>query len=306
MRVRAYHAEYAPATSSPVLLSETPTREGVTITLDRGARLRGKVVDEKGAPVPGAEIRVAGEVLHGGPLRRSAADANGEFAMTGLPRRMIFVAATSAGGSSPTAEVDLATGDKPPIVLKLTFAAEIAGVVVTSTGTPVAEARIEATVSAEGQIARFEHIDDYLRAPASAIADIEGRFKISGLEPGSYRLRAIRPGSSPHLIDAKLGVEVATGAPTVRIVIDDPVRRWQVASSTRTARPRCGSRSARHRHGESGSRRRTARSRSTKCRRVPSSYGSPAPTSCRSHPRGLDLGGKVTDLGSITCNPGGG
>src|SRR5262249_14989869 len=39
MRVRAYHAEFAPAASPPILLAETPSREGVTITLDRGAKV---------------------------------------------------------------------------------------------------------------------------------------------------------------------------------------------------------------------------------------------------------------------------
>jgi protocatechuate 3,4-dioxygenase beta subunit len=221
MRVRAYHAEFAPAASPPILLAETPSREGVTIMLDRGAKLRGRVVDGTGAPVAGAEIRVATGGLSSGPLRRASADAKGEFAITGLPRRMIYLLAASAGATSPTAEVDLATGDKPAVTLKLAFASGIAGVVVTSTGAPVSEARVEAYASASQDPSRFDGVDDRLRGATSVIADIEGRFKLSGLAPGNYHLRAIRPGSSPQLMQAKLGIQVAAGATDARVVVDD-------------------------------------------------------------------------------------
>jgi protocatechuate 3,4-dioxygenase beta subunit len=219
MRVRAYHSEFAPAASPPILLAETPSREGVTITLDRGAKLKGRVVDGTGAPVAGAEIRVGN--MSSGPLRRASADASGEFAMSGLPRRMVYVIAASAGATSPTAELDLANGDKPAVTLKLSFQAEINGVVVSSTGAPVSEARVEAVPNAGQDPTHLERVDDVLRGSPSAIADIEGRFKLSGLQPGTYRLRAIRPGSSPQLMQAKLGVDVPTGASDARIVVDD-------------------------------------------------------------------------------------
>ena len=216
-RVRAYHAEYAPSSSSPIVLGEEIDRAGVTIVLERGVRLRGRVIDNAGAPVAGAEVRISADTILSGQVRRVAADAKGEFAMAGLPRRLMYIMAASDGATSQTTAVDLAK-EPTPLELRLDRGATLAGTVVTVSGVAVPEARVVAErARTEGPT---DQLESRLRGTESTIAGTDGSFEITGLEPGSYTVRAIRPGSPSELLHAKLGVAIETGVPA-KVVVDD-------------------------------------------------------------------------------------
>lgn len=216
-RIRAHHPSHAPGASSPIVLADGGDRTGVVIVLERGARLRGTVVDLAGAPVPGAEVRVSADTVLDGQVRRVAADASGRFEMSGLPRRPMFVMAASDGATSKTMRVELSAA-AADLELRLEQVASIEGVVVTSSGEPVPEARVVAERTNRGN--DFEQVELRLRGTESAIAGMDGRFRISPLEPGSYQVRAIRPGSPSDLLGMRLGVPVETGA-QARIVVDE-------------------------------------------------------------------------------------
>ena len=217
LRIRAYHAVYAPGASAPLLLAEGD-RTGVTIVLDRGGRVRGRVVDGSGAPAAGVEVRLTADSSQSGQIRRVATDAGGAFELAGLPRRLIYAIAASDGAASKLTSIDLAGPAPAPIVLTLEHAAALAGVVVTSAGTPVPEARVHAEASRSESDLRG--VEDRLRGAATAITGTDGRFRIAGLPPGAYLVRAIRPGSSSTLLRARLGTPAQTGT-EARIIVDD-------------------------------------------------------------------------------------
>jgi hypothetical protein len=77
LRVRAYHREFAPGWTSPVPLGDGVDRDDLTIVLERGTKLAGRVVDAIGAPVPGAEVRIGGDDRRSGPVRHAACDTEG-------------------------------------------------------------------------------------------------------------------------------------------------------------------------------------------------------------------------------------
>jgi protocatechuate 3,4-dioxygenase beta subunit len=216
-RIRAYHAEYAPSASSPIVLGDEIDRGGVTIVLERGVRIRGRVLDAANVPVAGAEVRVSADTILTGQVRRVAADAKGEFAMGGLPRRLMYIMAASEGATSATTPIDLAN---PPATLELRLdrGASLAGIVVTTAGVPVAEARVTAMRARSDS--PTDQLEMRLRGTESAIAGTDGRFEIKGLAPGPYLVRAIRPGSPTELSHTRMGVTVDTGAES-KIVVDD-------------------------------------------------------------------------------------
>lgn len=216
-RIRAYHPEYAPNASAPIVLVDGGDRSGVTIVLERGGKLVGRVVDGQGAPVAGAEVRVSADTVLSGQVRRVAADARGRFEMGGLPRRTMFVMAATDDATSKTIPIDLAMRTEP-LELVLDRTSMIEGIVVTSAGTPVPEARVVAERTRSET--DTDQVESRLRGVESAIAGMDGRFRIAPLSPGSYLVRAIRPGSSSDLLGMRLGVEVTTGK-EARVVVDE-------------------------------------------------------------------------------------
>ncbi len=215
LRLVARRAGYAPGATPPVPLADGGERTGIVITLERGARLTGRTVDKTGAAVPGAEVRV---LTNSNTIRRASCDRDGRFAIDGLPRMRVHVAAFGDGGSSQTALVDLQHGDKD-ITLALSATSSIAGVVVTPKGERVAEARVVAVPRATDD--QLQRVDARLRGQLGAIADDDGGFTLAGLVPGEYHLRAIRPGAPSALLEMKQGVLVETGATDARVVVDD-------------------------------------------------------------------------------------
>ncbi len=217
-RFHAYHAAYAPAATAPLPLGDGVDREQVEIVLPQGARLRGHVV-RGGAPLPGAEVRVVGADARAPQVRRVRCDAAGRFTIGGLPRRALHVLAAIHGATSEVVGVDLARGEPADIELAIELDATITGVVVTSAGARVPEARVVADPVNTGD--PLERVVARLRGRPSTVADGDGGFRLGGLQPGAYTVRAIRPGDAPDLVDMKLGAQVEAGASSVRVVVDD-------------------------------------------------------------------------------------
>jgi len=220
LRFRAVHPEFAPAVSEPISLVDGGGRDDLLIRLELGGSIAGQVVDQRGAPVPGARVQGTGDDARGGQLRRAHCDADGRFRMGGLPRTRVHMVADGDTATSTVTTVDLKQQpNRRDVVLRLELAGVIAGRVVTSSGEEVPEARVVAAPVPSEE--RRSTAEARLRGAASDVADAAGHFTLAGLPPGQYRVRAIRPGSSTELLQMKQGVTVDTGRNDVVIQVDD-------------------------------------------------------------------------------------
>lgn len=156
------------------------------IAVERGRSLRGRVVDEKGAPVGGARVvaahsfgneldRVLGspEAYEQGQETLSA--ESGEFAIDGLdPGARVALADHPALGTSEHVTLPEALGG--PVVLTLKAAASLSGTL-TRGGRPVQGAVTAARQEGDREIARF-----------FVTSEADGSYRIDRLPPGPYRV----------------------------------------------------------------------------------------------------------------------
>ena len=233
--VLVVHPDYI-VEARPVTLGAS-AREDVTLV--PGGAIEGTVVDPAGAPIGGAKVTVlAPEKLGDQPVRWQLAamygallpvttDANGHFALRGLPPGRVRVAARSAAAATTT-----------PVELDLALASTTSGVTLTTaparpiTGFVVAEGR----GIANAQV--FAIRDAPMTMPVRATTDGAGYFEVAGLTAGPYRLVATAAGFAPsvtkHVSGGEALVPLERGV-TVRGTIEAsgrPVVKLAAASST--------------------------------------------------------------------------
>ncbi|NVB76910.1 MAG: hypothetical protein HOV81_00815 [Kofleriaceae bacterium] len=199
-----------------------PTDIG-TITVQRGRRLTGRVVDDKGNAVAGARVKV-GDMLYsmqgaeeqldnwaemsGG--RVGVTDQDGRFSLLGLGKKRTSVIADHATrGRSNALEIAEGTEDPPPVTLAIHGYGSLTGKV-TSQGKPVAGVTITDTPKGGGaqvQIARSE---------------ADGTFTLSKVTEGTHVLSAMQQGGFTSLKSASTTVQVTAGKAT-NVTIDIPV-----------------------------------------------------------------------------------
>jgi len=195
--------------TSPVLLDARPGAEvaGIEIALEPARDYRGEVVDRAGSPIPGARVRLLGAgtgaaALH--PLRdRYETGADGTF--TFRAPDWARLEARAAGFAPARGTVDQAVRASRHLRITLSPGEEeeeagaIAGLVVRSTGEPVAGALVSA------------HARGSTLPVGQALTDAVGAFAIGDLPAGPYGLEAVAPGLAPGWKRAR------TGATGVRI-----------------------------------------------------------------------------------------
>jgi hypothetical protein len=197
------HLPFAPEWGqSPVLLEARPGEvvRGLVVALAPADTLVGLVVDPAGAPVAGAEVRVLG----GGagatalvPLAdRFRSGADGTFRFT-APEAAVLEA-RKEGFAAGRARLDFAARVTRKVTIRLGPRGDaplaISGVVEERGGGPAEDALVSAVRK-----------DRPFSPPASARTDVEGRFVLDGLVPGSWVLTATRPGSAPASTQAAAG-----------------------------------------------------------------------------------------------------
>ena len=158
---------------------------------EKSASVAGTVVNAiTGEPIPRAHVTLMsfgkGERHDYGAMTT----AEGKFSIPGVPAGSISTTATRLGfvaDQTSAAGVELKAGDhKDDLTLKLTPTGAIAGTVVDADGEPVEHCSVVAESSRGGQ-------------PSST--DARGRFRLGGLTPGKYRIKATPndPGFPPEI-----------------------------------------------------------------------------------------------------------
>lgn len=200
---------------------EAPTSRPLAVVLERASRVRGRVEDASGEPVPGASVRLRpappppGTV--GVEVRRSEntadveAGPDGSFAFAEVAPGAVTLEA-SAEGFVPPEPVELqvpADGQVQEVRLVLGRGAVVGGWITNAGGEPVAGAQVRI-----GEI-RSE-------------SDAEGRYRLAGIPPGSAALALSHPAYKPkgQLVDVQPGenradVMLERGATVSGRVVDE-------------------------------------------------------------------------------------
>jgi protocatechuate 3,4-dioxygenase beta subunit len=161
-------------------------REGVSIVLDRSARLSGRVVSPQGKSMTGAEVTISAQIPGTGQYDRKTlhSDKSGRFALDGIRPGTYVVEATFWGyAPSPPQRIALKHGQsRANIKLKLTPPLRLAGQVVDSEGQPLPE--VEIAHVWEGSRRRY----------SKTSTNDAGRFAFSSVGAGPHMVRARKPG----------------------------------------------------------------------------------------------------------------
>lgn len=191
-------------------------RTQLVLVLKRGARLTGRVRDERGAPVVSFRL---GLDRHVGPLERDSGttltvvDTEGQFAVEGLSPGTYTLRAAAHGLAPAAMRVEVApkARDVGPVEVTLGPGARLEGQVVRTGGAPVEGARVTVEGGAYG--ASLDTLYD-------GLTDASGRFSVEGLAPGEVSLSVSARGHHTRIVN---GVRVGPGVPPAPPVELEPV-----------------------------------------------------------------------------------
>lgn len=192
--VRTYYpAEISIDFAQSVFVSSGSATNAVDLQLRPGATLSGAVTRPDGLPAEGIDIDVF-VAATGGRLEQTAlTDAMGRFVLSGIPAGEFLVRADpeEISGFAPlyngaaidedfATPISLEEGEiRTSIDFALNLAGTIAGVIRSADGTPIPEIDLDVW-----------HADSMTRLGISAETDENGSYRLTGLNPGSYVLRA--------------------------------------------------------------------------------------------------------------------
>jgi hypothetical protein len=184
-------------------------RGGIEIVMKSGARISGVVIDAAGKPAPRAEVIVTQPSWEHIPRlsdsyrSRTTTDAEGRFAFEGVDRTPLALTAWTDDASSELVELDLRGADERKNVrITLANSGVITGTVTEEDGGPAPFAII--TYFAAPDVDKIVWAKDEAhtrglalpKASGGTLCDADGTFRIAGLPPGSYTVRAQRPAAT--------------------------------------------------------------------------------------------------------------
>jgi len=197
----AKRSGFAPHTVTGIELEGEDDVDVGEITMMPGEALEGLVLDTDGVPVEGAELTInetspMSGLMMGMSVGDSApadavADPQGWFALTDLAKDLHYTVSAGRPGFV-AAHIDGITVPRTePLELRLEPSSRIAGVVVDSSGDPIAGARVNMmrtrSVEAGGMAMMIAFGQD-------TTTDIEGRFVFEEQEPGKASLTGVASG----------------------------------------------------------------------------------------------------------------
>jgi uncharacterized GH25 family protein len=222
LRVRG--ADFAEFTQRDVEVKPGKPTDVGTLTLVRGRKLVGKVIDAAGNAVPGAKVKT-GDMLFSMQgaedqmenweemtgARTDVTDQNGKFTVIGIAKKATSVIAEHASrGRSGAVEIAAGTDDPQPVTLTLKGFGTITGKV-TSKGEPVGGATITDTPKGGGAQIRMVQ------------SEADGSFTLTKISEGTHVLSAMQQsGFGMSLKSTSTTVQVRTGQET-KVTIDIPI-----------------------------------------------------------------------------------
>lgn len=176
LQVRAMHPDFLPAVRE-VTVGSGDLR--LDLRLEAGHRVSGRVIDEAGAPLAGAWVRIGGSPM-GGMIRPVSSRADGSFEIDGVAPGTWRVGASKEGyvvaGEEPEVEVG---GPVSGVEVRMAPGAAIVGRVRGVEAAEIARLHVAASPGDGGGMT------------FSGAVDYEGGFRIEGLAPGRWRVMAL-------------------------------------------------------------------------------------------------------------------
>ncbi len=190
-------------TRQSVVIASQEQVNGVDLIHHHASVVSGVVVDEHGAPVPGARVWT-NFLPASGAVEVDADGPDGRFEMRGLPamKEFYLVARTARRQSAVAGPLTLSPGTPQGVTLVLdkSRSAAIAGVVVGKDGRGIAKASVRANPPASVR-----------NLGGSATTNGQGAFRIDRLAEGGYTMEVVLPGVDMWR-EGEGGLEIALAA----------------------------------------------------------------------------------------------
>jgi hypothetical protein len=168
--------------SVPLQLEKGKDLDNVEITLERAARVYGRITSASGAPLD--HVRIGQERANPGDYSMSdytSTDPNGDYTLDGVTLGEITISFRRPG-YQPLRKTLTVDGTDQRLDAQLQTGLEIEGRVVDSSANPISAVELNAAPNApDGSASR-------------TTSDAAGRFKFDGLGPGMYTVRATKRG----------------------------------------------------------------------------------------------------------------
>lgn len=298
----AEHPELGVGTSRALRLDPGEIVRDVTLRLEGGGTIAGRVLDEAGTPVARAEVRLY--AAGASEARRTHSDDAGRFAFDEVSGGRAQLAVTAAGYEPARGvSVRVVPGEEARPTVRLDERSGFEGLVRGPRGDPVPRAAVFLQPAGAGEGTKPERV---------AVTDERGRFHVERREGFPFRLHAVhrRYARSPAVRldgpDAEPVLRLRAGGQLVGRVVDpdrEPVTSYHVRL-LRVAGPGPSRRPARR---KTSRRVRDERGRFRLEGLAPGRYR--ARISAPHHPpkvtRGVEVeGGRTTDLGRIVLDAG--
>jgi hypothetical protein len=187
------HAASHPPSPQHEFIGGAVDIEGVRIVLEpQGGALSGTLFDPRGAPLAHAQVLLGNEqsfdqykLEDGGSARTPAAqfthtDEHGQFQFAGTPVGKLEVQARGPGCAPWKGEVEIASGVRAQLEIRMQAGAKLSGRVTDASGKPVARAEIQ--VGSYGFASRLRR------------SNVEGRFQLENLPLGEFVVEASADG----------------------------------------------------------------------------------------------------------------
>jgi len=218
--------------SSIVVKPGVPTDVG-TLTLIRGRKVAGRVVDGAGNPIGGARIK-SGDMLYSMQgqedqmanfeemygMKSATSDQEGRFVLVGIDKKATSVLADHATkGRSNAIEIPAGTDDPPPITLTLKGFGQIVGKV-SLKGKPLSGAAVTATPKGGGaqlQVAQTEQDGTYTLEKIG-----EGVVVVSAMQQENLGMSMKTASAEVTVVagkQAKLDIDIPVGSVTLSVTV---------------------------------------------------------------------------------------
>jgi len=213
--------EFAELIKHEIKIEPGKTTDLGTVTVTRGRRFTGKVVDGSGKPVAGAKVKLAEMLINvegnedqmesfeqTSGVRSAMSDSDGEFTIIGVPTKATNAMAEHAKGQSLAVAVPAGTEDPPPVTLALRGFGSISGKVIQK-GAPQSGVTISESSKGGGAQASFGQTDE------------AGNFTLTKVPEGPHILQAMQT-KIMSMKATTVSVNVTAGKET-KVTIDIPV-----------------------------------------------------------------------------------